>query len=315
MKSFVMLVMTSLLAMIVLCTPTNADFTLVLERKQNFQVYWDTLEDGLVGPLQSGLPGANVGLVGSRVGHSLIAGETLFVSWKITEQSVVPPVTFLLTKEQSLHFGHMNPFNNYLLKTIGWEGNLTYTMAQNGTYCVILDNPAWGALDLTGPILSVEFYEADLTVSSQTLLSPHGPKADFTITPETANVGEKVTFDASASMAGWNGTNQMPITEYRWDFGDGNKTTSSTVVVYHTFSSSGIYYVSLTVFAPRATPETDSVTHRVLIVTVPVGGYAISLKEKSTAMPLALYLSITMLLTAILPVTRSKKRKKFSLLS
>ncbi len=59
------------------------------------------------------------------------------------------------------------PFYNYLMKTIGWEGSFTYVVPNNGTYCVILLNAAWGALDLTGPILNVEVYDAVLTVPTQ----------------------------------------------------------------------------------------------------------------------------------------------------
>jgi len=160
MKIVAMVIIISLSILMVFHIPTiNADFTLTLEHKEHFQIRWNTLE-------------SLVGLVGSEVGYNLIAGETLFVSWKITEQPLIlPPRVWLLTKEQSYHFSHIIggpvPFYNYILRTITWEGNFTYTVPQNGTYCVVLDNPAWGALDLTGPILDVQVYEADLTVPTQ----------------------------------------------------------------------------------------------------------------------------------------------------
>jgi len=71
-------------------------------------------------------------------------------------------------------------------------------------------------------------------------VQPHGSEAEFEAIPDTALTGEPIKFDASASLPGWNGTHEMPIAEYRWDFGDGNQTTTSTPTVYHSFSSSGI---------------------------------------------------------------------------
>lgn len=36
-----------------------------------------------------------------------------------------------------------------------------------------------------------------------------------------------ILFNASLSLVGWNGTHYMPITEYRWNFGDGNTTSTA----------------------------------------------------------------------------------------
>jgi len=143
--------------------------------------------------------------------------------------------------------------------------------------------------------------------------TPHGPKADFTVSPETANVGQLVTFDAMTSQPGWNGTNQMPVTKYSWDFGDGNKTDTTTPIIYHAFGSSGIYYPSLTVKASGATPETDTITKRVLIISTPVGGYSVSLasfKGHNTALPSSFYFTIVTMLAVVLTAIRRKKRRK-----
>lgn len=102
---------------------------------------------------------------------------------------------------------------------------------------------------------------------------PHGPEANFTENPERPRVNETVKFDASNSLPGWNGTHNMPIMEYRWDFGDGNKTTASVPIIYHTYKSAGVYIVTLTVYAPGASPETDTVTHGKIVTEIPyVGG-------------------------------------------
>jgi len=91
------------------------------------------------------------------------------------------------------------------------------------------------------------------------------PEASFVATPETADVGQTITFNASASTPGCNDTHTMPITEYRWNFGDGNEITTPTPMVYHSYSDPEIYYPTLTVYAPGATPETDSTTRNVTI--------------------------------------------------
>lgn len=57
--------------------------------------------------------------------------------------------------------------------------------------------------------------------------------------PAQAQVGEVVIFDASSSSA------QVPITSWRWDFGDGARGTGE--VVQHVFSQPGQYFVQMTV--------------------------------------------------------------------
>ena len=174
------------------------------------------------------------------------------------------------------------------------------------------------------PSSSAGWYSGNITVAcanvddSKTIfvdlivVQPHGPKADFTVNPETAKVGQLVTFDATASQSGWNGTNQMPITKYSWDFADGNKTDTTTPITYHAFSSQGIYYPSLTVNASGATPETDSITKRVFIISTPVGGYSVSLanfKGYNTALPSSFYFTIVMMLAVVFTAIRRKRRQ------
>jgi len=57
-----------------------------------------------------------------------------------------------------------------------------------------------------------------LTIYSVTPPAPYGPEAKFTWSPVFPIVNETVTFDASASKPGFDGTSMCPITEYRWDF-------------------------------------------------------------------------------------------------
>jgi len=116
-----------------------------------------------------------------------------------------------------------------------------------------------------------------LNFSVAYLVPPYGPKAHFTETPQSPYVNETVKFDASNSSPGWNGTHQMPIVEYRWDFGDSSKTTVSVPIIYHTYESAGVYTVTLTVYAPGANPETDNATHLKTVRKIPpyVGGHIV----------------------------------------
>jgi len=174
---------------------------------------------------------------------------------------------------------------------------VTHTYSGQGSYIVTLNvTDSEGLWDVEQKPIQV--------------VQPHGPKAEFTLTPETAKVGELVKFDASNSLSGWNGTHNMPITEYRWDFGDGNRTTTSTPIVYHRFSSSGIYYVTLTVYAPGATPETDSTTRRVTVITIPVGGYSIPIQVTTKAEPVLPYIALIAILTAVFTKLRPKTKRR-----
>ena len=96
--------------------------------------------------------------------------------------------------------------------------------------------------------------------------TPYALRARFTTVPETATPGQIITFDASSSRPGWDGTNEIPITEYRWDFGDGNTAPTSDPTIQHSYSTESIYQVTLTVYAPGSVPEYDSTTKTVKIV-------------------------------------------------
>lgn len=66
------------------------------------------------------------------------------------------------------------------------------------------------------------------------------PTANFTWTPETPEVGQSITFNASSSEAG-----SGIIIRHKWNFGDG--TYAIGKIVTHSYSSPGIYTVTLNV--------------------------------------------------------------------
>jgi PKD repeat protein len=197
------------------------------------------------------------------------------------------------------------PYSEWLL-----EGSYTLVMPEtHGGY-------AWSHWIEDGNVSRVKTISLDgsttWTAGFAFAVPPYGPTATFTVTPETVNAGDSVRFDASSSQPGWNGTHEMPITQYRWDFGDGNETTTTTPIVYHIFTGSGNYYVKLTVYSPGATPETSIETHKVTVVIKPVGGYSITLYTRTKAVPITLGFLIPAISASVLItlVSRKKTRKK-----
>ncbi len=77
---------------------------------------------------------------------------------------------------------------------------------------------------------------------SKTVTVKSVPVANFTYSPETPYVGETVTFDAQTSY-----DLDGSITEYSWDFGDGNITSTADQVITHVYGEEDTYSVNLTV--------------------------------------------------------------------
>jgi PKD repeat protein len=76
-------------------------------------------------------------------------------------------------------------------------------------------------------------------VPQGTVIPPNALKADFTMSPTSPADHQTVLFDASLS------TPSSAITEYRWDFGDGER--DSGRFVDHDYEFAGTYVVRLTV--------------------------------------------------------------------
>jgi len=227
---------------------------------------------------------------------------------KINGQIIIkkpPPTRFKLTVNVTDNMG--NPISNAKVEVNGetkiTDGGMVEFTLEKGNYTVTASKEDYNPVS------------ANISLNQDTtlvliLILPHGPTAEFTVTPETANVGESVKFNATSSLPGWNGTYGILITEYRWDFGDGNETTTYTPIVYHSFSSSGNYYVTLTVYAPGATPEIDTISHKVTIISVPVGGYSVPIQLPTTVKPATPYMALLTILTAILITIKRKTKRK-----
>jgi len=114
------------------------------------------------------------------------------------------------------------------------------------------------------------------TISTVAPPAPYSPKAKFSWTPSFPKQGETITFDASASTSGFNGTVEFPITEYRWNFDGvpGWENVSDSPIATWNYASVGFHPVTLEVWAagsyPPGVSDTNSTTTMVQVV-MPVG--------------------------------------------
>ena len=99
---------------------------------------------------------------------------------------------------------------------------------------------------------------ADGTIS---IVKP--PTASFTYSPTNPRVNQTVTFDASTSTP-----NGGTITTYAWNFGDGNTTSTSNPIIRHTYTTTGIYNVTLTVTDSEGLTDTTWKTVNVTIALI-----------------------------------------------
>ncbi len=71
--------------------------------------------------------------------------------------------------------------------------------------------------------------------------SPGGLAAAFTFSPTAPLEDTVVNFNATTS------TSADPITNYKWDFGDGGTASTAQKTASHTFTDPGTYVVTLTI--------------------------------------------------------------------
>lgn len=90
-----------------------------------------------------------------------------------------------------------------------------------------------------------------------TALEFAGPVAEVD-SVQRVELGKTVTFDASGSLPGWNGTHFMSIISYDWNFGDGE--TGTGMIMNHTYIKPGAYNVTLTVQDEVGDSDTASAT-------------------------------------------------------
>jgi len=122
-------------------------------------------------------------------------------------------------------------------------------------------------------------FEVDLTPWATII----GPKADFTYVPRSPRPNQTITFDASASLPGWNGTDEAPIVSYAWNFSDGTPIVTETdPITTHKFTAKGTYNVTLNVTDTKGLWQTKSKT--VTASLAPSGPTAYFVYEPATAL-------------------------------
>lgn len=120
------------------------------------------------------------------------------------------------------------------------EAVITHIYEKAGTYEVTLKVTAFDGVSTTDT-LAITVND----VNKNPIADPGGPY--------TATVGEKLTFDGSASS-----DSDGKITKYIWDFGDGS--TGSGVSPTHTYTEAGEYKVTLNVKDDNDSLSTKAIT-------------------------------------------------------
>ena len=94
--------------------------------------------------------------------------------------------------------------------------------------------------------------------TSQVLDTTVDPKAAFTATPNKIQQGEEITFDARDSDP-----IEGMISEFKWDFGDGNQATTISAFTSHQFTNYGTFNVKLTVTNDQGGTDSTNVMVKV----------------------------------------------------
>jgi len=130
----------------------------------------------------------------------------------------------------------------------------------------------WAQSPDVGTMLLADTY-VNVTVSTVAAPAPYGPIARFSYFPMFPEEGSTISFDASASTGGYDGISMKPITEWRWDWNNDGvyDENLSAAITTHVFATAADYPVTLQVYAPGATPDTDSVTKTVTVLPPAMG--------------------------------------------
>jgi len=141
---------------------------------------------------------------------------------------------------------------------------ITHNYTEADTYTVTLNvTDAQGFWNITSK---------QITVS----LLTWGPTASFEYSPALPLVDQTVTFNASESLPGWNGTAVSPIVSYAWDFDDGNTTTTSTPIITYSYTTENTYTVVLNVTDDQGLWNTTSKTITVIVIYGPTANFTYS---------------------------------------
>lgn len=106
----------------------------------------------------------------------------------------------------------------------------------------------------------------DMIIFMRALRPPH---AAFSWSPQSPQANESIIFDASASTP-----DGGIIVSYKWNFGDGNTTTTDNPIITHVYSTFGNYTVTLTI--TDSDGKSDSIPRRITVRAVPHAAFTYS---------------------------------------
>lgn len=219
------------------------------------------------------------------------------------------------------------PYNvtlsNGTLATVTLQYFYEYNPSQIDVYCSNDSQQTWSKMtadknvDVANQTISVEVSRLGLFA----VFAPaptHSPLARFTENPERPRQYDSVYFDAGTSQPGFDGDDECPITEYHWNFGDGQALMTTTSTARHVYQDAGNYTVTLTVYAPGVPPYIDQqyvgtnatgTTQEVKHV-LPVGGYSVPLEKNAETGPVLPYFAFMAMLAVAFVALRRKKPKR-----
>jgi len=222
----------------------------------SFDAFQD-LEDGFdFGYVEVSADGGNfqkiAGYTGSFSGQRVLdlsgfAGRSIKVRFHVTSDLIVSTPLWLGWFLDNIRIETAD------WTTIGTVGsstlNFDVTDRFSGTYYYRIAGKFGPVCNVSGPYSNIR----PIAVEHEPPPPRLEPTASFTANPNPAQVGETVTFDASASHdndsvgCDPNATTQHCITRYFWSFGDGATQTATGPTTSHAYASAGTYRVALTV--------------------------------------------------------------------
>jgi hypothetical protein len=249
-------------------------------------------------------PGAKVELVDASTGKETISneylkGQTFTLNITVWEAINLANWTIGLSWNASiLNCTAFNPIDEFFARDVTILGTINNTVGKidppysantttpvNGTGTLaqvtfkVLDyGETW--INLTARLLNSSGVEIHYPVGNLwfELTPPKAPTADFIYSPQHPAPGQTITFNASISKPGWNGTADVSIANYTWNFGDGSSpVTENDPVTTHSYAIAGTYTVNLTVMC-----EDDpvliyyNITSGITSKTVKVGLYDVA---------------------------------------
>jgi len=135
--------------------------------------------------------------------------------------------------------------------------------------------PTLAIIDQDGYIRYRHVGLTEESVLSNEINAIMSPTANFTYRPSSPRPNMTVTFDASTSLPGFNGTHNIPIVNYTWDFGDGKIATVPNPVITHKYTTNDTYTVNLTVtcaYDPKLPTTRNSTVKTVTVSREPENG-------------------------------------------